>query len=50
MREWHNLKLDRDGILWRVTTVQGDVVRRQLVVPMELRRTVYHELHEEMGH
>ena len=43
--EWNKLFLDNDGILRRQC---GDI--KQIVLPKNLRRTVYSELHEKMGH
>ena len=42
LRELSKLKVDnKSGILYRV---------QQIVLPLEFRRMVYRELHEEMGH
>ena len=42
LNEWHKLHIDRkSGILYR---------NKEVVLPQKFRRTVYRELHEEMGH
>ena len=42
MNEWHKLHVDKkSGILYR---------NQKIVFPQKFRRTVYRELHEEMGH
>ncbi len=45
LREWEKLKLDEHGILFRQTSQ-----RKQLVLPMQFKRTVLREMHDEMGH
>lgn len=45
LREWKKLDVGEDGILRRRS---GSNV--QLVLPQEFHRTVFRELHEEMGH
>ena len=45
LREWKKLDVGEDGILRRRS---GSNV--QLVLPQKFHRTVYRELHEEMGH
>ena len=44
LRQWHKLKIV-DGLLYRETSEH-----RQLVLPRQFHRTVYKELHQEMGH
>ena len=42
LNEWHKLHVDKkSGILYR---------NQKIVLPQKFRRTVYRELHEEMGH
>ena len=42
LNEWHKLLVDKKrGILYR---------NQKIVLPQKFRRTVYCELHEEMGH
>ena len=42
LNEWHKLHVDKkSGILYR---------NQRIVLPQKFRRTVYRELHEEMGH
>ena len=42
LNDWHKLHIDKkSGILYR---------NQQVVLPQKFRRTVYRELHEEMGH
>ena len=45
LREWNKLKIGTDGVLYRVSSNVN-----QAVLPEHLRKTVYKELHEEMGH
>ena len=45
MHEWHKLIVGKDGILYRKTPKQ-----MQLVLPTQYHRLVYKHLHEEMGH
>ena len=45
MRQWAKLYVNEDGILFRKA---GD--KQQLILPKEHHRTVFHELHREMGH
>ena len=45
LREWNKLKIGTDGVLYRVSNNVN-----QAVLPEHLRKTVYKELHEEMGH
>ncbi|XP_038063005.1 uncharacterized protein LOC119733688 [Patiria miniata] len=45
LREWDKLELDVEGILHRRS---GG--KKQLVLPLKYHRSVYKELHEEMGH
>ena len=43
--EWNKLVLGSDTILYRKTnTIQ------QVVLPQQLRMTIFKELHEDMGH
>ena len=44
LREWKKLDVREDGILCRSGS------NAQLVLPQKFHRTVYRELHEEMGH
>ena len=42
LNEWYNLHVNRkSGLIYR---------NQQVVLPQKFRRTVYRELHEEMGH
>ena len=42
LNEWHKLHVNRkSGVLYR---------NQQVILPQKFRRTVYRELHEEMGH
>ena len=43
--EWNKLHLGSNGILYRKTCQ-----REQVVLPLHLRKTIFKELHEEMGH
>ena len=45
LREWNKLKIGTDGVLNRVSSNA-----HQVVLPEHLRKTVYKELHEDMGH
>ena len=45
LRSWSRLSRDEDGVLWRQSGEQ-----RQLVLPKKYRPLIYRELHEEMGH
>jgi len=45
LREWNKLELSEDRILCR-----GSGPNMQLVLPKKFHRTVFRELHEEMGH
>lgn len=44
-REWGKLRLDNNGILYRLTSA-----RKQLVLPDQFKKTVLEELHNNMGH
>ena len=43
--EWNKLHLGSNGILYRKTCQ-----REQVVLPLHLRKTIFKELHEQMGH
>jgi len=44
LRDWNKLKIETDGVLYRVSSNA-----HQAVLPEHLHKTVYKELHEEMG-
>ena len=43
--EWDKLTIGKDGVLYRRIDIAN-----QVVLPHHLRRTVYKQLHEDMGH
>ena len=45
LRQWHKLNVGEDGLLYRES---GGY--QQLVLPQQFHRTIYRELHQEMGH
>jgi hypothetical protein len=44
-RQWHKLKIGKDGLLRRESGPY-----KQLVLPGKFHRTIFKELHQEMGH
>jgi hypothetical protein len=45
LRQWHKLKIGKDGLLRRESGPN-----KQLVLPGKFNRTIFKELHQEMGH
>ena len=45
LRQWRKLKIDKDGILRRESGAF-----KQLVLPSKFHRTIFKELHQDMGH
>ena len=43
--EWDKLTLGSDNVLYRKTSTNA-----QVVLPQQLRRIIFKELHEDMGH
>ena len=46
---WKHMKLDEDGVLYRVVHQNGHDIR-QLVLPFVLKQKVLTSLHDEYGH